>query len=284
MILGVERDAEYDEASVRCARDIAKQLLSYPASEFKVLMGGGSSYLMEKSRNGSRGDGTNIDLEWQRLGGSRKILRTPSDLAQVNAANDEKLLGIFSESHFPYYLSERMENKRTVPRLREMTEKAIEVLQRDDQGFFLVVEGEPWHHFHARRHSLIVRTGPETCSINFKGGPLAMPNPYTSLVQMIKESSKVQHREENAITEVTNWVPAMFFATGPGYKNGFGERSNSDIDILRDMRIKKMMVVVAPLQMNDLIDFTPSIAALLASVVYLQNKGTSSPLKQVFSG
>ncbi|KAK6010346.1 alkaline phosphatase family protein, partial [Ostertagia ostertagi] len=152
--LGVERDAEYDEASVRCARDIAKQLLSYPASEFKVLMGGGSSYLMEKSRNGSRGDGTNIDLEWQRLGGSRKILRTPSDLAQVNAANDEKLLGIFSESHFPYYLSERMENKRTVPRLREMTEKAIEVLQRDDQGFFLVVEGglidmaehENWMH------------------------------------------------------------------------------------------------------------------------------------------
>ncbi|PIO61127.1 alkaline phosphatase family protein [Teladorsagia circumcincta] len=109
---------------------------------------------MEKSRNGSRGDRANIDLDWQRLGGSRKVLRTPSDLARVNAASDEKLLGIFSESHFPYYLSERLENKRTVPRLRDMTEKAIEVLQKDDEGFFLVVEGglidmaehENWMH------------------------------------------------------------------------------------------------------------------------------------------
>lgn len=33
---GVDRDAEYDEADVRCVNDIAKQLLSYPASEFKV--------------------------------------------------------------------------------------------------------------------------------------------------------------------------------------------------------------------------------------------------------
>ncbi|KAK5986636.1 Alkaline phosphatase, partial [Trichostrongylus colubriformis] len=138
---GVEREAEYDKAKVRCSRDIAKQLLSYPASEFKVLMGGGSSYLMDKSRNGSRGDGMNVDLEWLRLNGNRRILRTPFDLDQVDVASDEKLLGIFSESHFPYYLNESLENKRTVPRLREMTEKAIEALQQNDEGFFLMVEG-----------------------------------------------------------------------------------------------------------------------------------------------
>lgn len=56
-------------------------------------MGGGSKYLMDKSRNGSRGDGLNVDLEWKELGGNRTILRTVDDLTQLNVAEDEKLLG-----------------------------------------------------------------------------------------------------------------------------------------------------------------------------------------------
>ncbi|KAK6043985.1 hypothetical protein COOONC_18509 [Cooperia oncophora] len=44
------------------------------------------------------------------------------------------------------------------------------------------------------------------------------------------ESSKVEHREENAVKESTNWVPTMFFATGPGFRNGFGDHSSTDIE------------------------------------------------------
>uniref|UniRef100_A0A7I4YLK2 alkaline phosphatase n=1 Tax=Haemonchus contortus TaxID=6289 RepID=A0A7I4YLK2_HAECO len=246
---GVERHAEYDEAEVRCARDIAKQLLSYPASEFKVLMGGGSRCLMDKSRNGLRGDGRNIDLEWLRLGGSRKVLRTPSDLDQVDAANVDKLLGIFSDSHLPYYLSEKLKNRKTVPRLHEMTKKAVEVLQKDEQGFFLMVEGgtidiaehENWMHvtfsemYEFEKAIQVARemTNPNETLIIVTadhGHSFTLPG-YLHAKQSILESSRVVHRGGNTVDRVENWLPTLFFAVGPGYRNGFKEHpSNAEIE------------------------------------------------------
>ncbi|VDO56698.1 unnamed protein product [Haemonchus placei] len=245
---GVERDAEYDEAEVRCARDIAKQLLSYPASEFKVLMGGGSSYLMDKSRNGSRGDGINIDLEWLRLGGSRKVLRTPSDLNQVDAANVDKLLGIFSDSQFPYHLSEKLGNKKTVPRLHEMTKKAIEVLQKDNEGFFLVVEGglidiaEHENFMHVAFSELYefeeaVQVAHEITNPNETliivtadhGHALTLPG-YLQTKQSLFESTRVEQPEGNTVDKGEHWLPALFFASGPGYRNGFKDHSSADTE------------------------------------------------------
>lgn len=40
------------------------------------------------------------------------------------------------------YLEEEMAGKKSVPRLSEMTVKAIEQLRHDDKGFFLMVEGK----------------------------------------------------------------------------------------------------------------------------------------------
>ncbi|KAK5967315.1 Alkaline phosphatase [Trichostrongylus colubriformis] len=248
LVKGVEREAEYDYAKVRCSRDIAKQLLSYPASEFKVLMGGGSSYLMDKSRNGSREDGMNVDLEWLRLNGNRRILRTPFDLDQVDVASNEKLLGIFSESHFPYYLNETLENKKAVPRLREMTEKAIEALQQDDDGFFLMVEGglidmaehDNWMHLafsevyefeEAIRAAREMTNPSETLIIVTAdhGHALTLPG-YLPVEKSLFESSKVARSDENAIEEVDSWVPSMFFATGPGYKKGFEAHTSTNTE------------------------------------------------------
>ncbi|KJH49860.1 alkaline phosphatase family protein [Dictyocaulus viviparus] len=142
---GVDRNFEFDgvttEGEFKCTHDIAKQLLHYPASEFKVMMGGGREYLMEKSRNGLRDDGLNIDLNWQSLPGNRKVLRNILDFEEFSSASDEKLLGVFSPSHFPFYLEEHLAGVKTVPRLWEMTSKAIEHLQNGQNGYFLVVEG-----------------------------------------------------------------------------------------------------------------------------------------------
>ncbi|KIH61557.1 hypothetical protein ANCDUO_08172, partial [Ancylostoma duodenale] len=92
---GLHRDVEYDGAAKKLGaaecNDIAKQLLSYPASEFKVMMGGGADFLMEKARGGMREDGMNIDLEWSKLSGSRRVLGDKGDLQGVTASSENLL-------------------------------------------------------------------------------------------------------------------------------------------------------------------------------------------------
>ena len=49
--------------------------------------------------------------------------------------------GLFSNSHMSYEL-ERDKTPRGQPSLADMTEKAIQVLQKNERGFFLLVEGK----------------------------------------------------------------------------------------------------------------------------------------------
>ena len=48
--------------------------------------------------------------------------------------------GLFNPSHMEYEL-ERQQDTAGEPSLAEMTEKAIKILQRNERGFFLLVEG-----------------------------------------------------------------------------------------------------------------------------------------------
>ena len=48
--------------------------------------------------------------------------------------------GLFNPSHMHYEL-ERQQDTAGEPSLAEMTEKAIKILQRNEKGFFLLVEG-----------------------------------------------------------------------------------------------------------------------------------------------
>lgn len=57
------------------------------------------------------------------------------------ASHATKLLGMFSASHLPYVLDRRQMNLSSVPTLAEMTSAALDVLSRNDAGFFMLVEG-----------------------------------------------------------------------------------------------------------------------------------------------
>lgn len=50
----------------------------------------------------------------------------------------EKVLATLESSHMPYEIDR---NKKTTPSLKEMTDKGIELLQNDKDGFFMMVEG-----------------------------------------------------------------------------------------------------------------------------------------------
>ena len=59
------------------------------------------------------------------------------------AGNSEKLLGLFSYSQFPSAIAINQLKKdvnRTLPTLKEMSEKAISILEKNDKGFFLMIE------------------------------------------------------------------------------------------------------------------------------------------------
>jgi alkaline phosphatase len=105
--------------------DIAAQLVS---SGVDVLMGDGLGYF-----DGTlRADSTDLlpDLP-QRY----TIVRSPEELAGVDAAETPALLGLFATSNAPALDPAK-------PRLANMTEAALSILSRDPDGFFLLVETE----------------------------------------------------------------------------------------------------------------------------------------------
>lgn len=67
--------------------------------------------------------------------------------------------GLFEPSHMDYEL-DRDNSSQGEPSIKEMTRKAIEVLQRGDRGFFLMVEGRNsniMYHSHDKSYHLYLK-------------------------------------------------------------------------------------------------------------------------------
>lgn len=85
----------------------------------------------------------------QHHGQSYKIVKTKQELAAVNAST-KFLLGLFADSHLEYEVDKQVDKNTKVkdqPSLTEMTQKAIEVLSKNQNGFYLFVEGEKLNSF-----------------------------------------------------------------------------------------------------------------------------------------
>uniref|UniRef100_A0A0N4ZQ06 alkaline phosphatase n=1 Tax=Parastrongyloides trichosuri TaxID=131310 RepID=A0A0N4ZQ06_PARTI len=148
-----ECDADINEEDRSKCKDIASQLLDYPANKFKVMFGGGRTNYIPKSTSdpidvkipGRRLDGRHLIEEWKFNNKQYKnVLYTSDELRKLNVSNlkkESQVLGLFAPSHFETY-QERSENaKKYQPTLDEMVEKAIEILSKDnDKGYFLMVE------------------------------------------------------------------------------------------------------------------------------------------------
>lgn len=70
------------------------------------------------------------------------FLHQQTDLMAVNTTETDYLLGLFEGSHCRYHLEiidEQIEHLE--PTLSQMVEKAIDILAKDENGFFLFVEG-----------------------------------------------------------------------------------------------------------------------------------------------
>ncbi|MDN5874155.1 MAG: alkaline phosphatase, partial [Sinobacteraceae bacterium] len=101
-----------------------------------VVLGGGRRHFVASSVDGSkRNDARNLIAEMQKKGYSYV-----ADEAQFKAlpATTTKLLGLFTMSHMSYELDR---DPAQEPSLKEMTLKAIDILSRNPNGYFLMVEG-----------------------------------------------------------------------------------------------------------------------------------------------
>lgn len=160
-----ERDWEDDswvledcENSVDKPIDIALQLMESEI-DFKVILGGGRKHFLGKSLKdeegnaGSRTDERNLIEEWKKkreLNGDKySYVWNRESLKSVESTNDY-LFGLFNPSHMLYHLEAEDTGRDSIePTLEEMTKKAIEILSKGENGFFLFVEGgriDSGHH------------------------------------------------------------------------------------------------------------------------------------------
>lgn len=108
--------------------------MQYLEREYDLLMGGGARHFESSSRE----DDKDLFAGFRAKG--YEVIRKKSELS---IAPQEKLLGIFADSHLPYTIDRKNDSKlnSTVPTIAEMTETALERLDYSSNGFLLQVEG-----------------------------------------------------------------------------------------------------------------------------------------------
>ena len=153
MSVGIVSDAELQDATpgamvahTRRRADkqyIADQLL---ASKAEVILGGGAAYFYPQSAKGSKRKDENNLIDAFKMDGYQVAFTKQELIAAAENKNTKKLFGVFHPDNMDGSLDRLFLKKNTVsqypnqPDLTEMTQTAIDVLSRNPNGFFLMVE------------------------------------------------------------------------------------------------------------------------------------------------
>lgn len=132
--------------------EIADQLL---ASNTEVAMGGGLRFFVGKNETDPLGGKSkrsdNRDLLKEFASKGYTVVYNESTLMTIDVNSTDKVLGLFNNDHMKY---DRERKGSHEPSLAEMTTGALEVLSKNKNGFFLMVEGGRIDHAsHARNLS-----------------------------------------------------------------------------------------------------------------------------------
>jgi alkaline phosphatase len=157
---GWESDSDLSPGAATAKfRDIARQLVEFNLREttlngvrskgLEVAMGGGRENFLtvsdtdpeDASKKGKRKDGRNLAKEWMSAGG--QYVWDLAGFNKIDPAKTGPVLGLFERGYMQFEVERTNE-----PSLTEMTEKAIRILERSPEGFFLMVEGGRVDHGH----------------------------------------------------------------------------------------------------------------------------------------
>ncbi|PMG71842.1 alkaline phosphatase [Shewanella sp. 10N.286.51.B7] len=158
-----------EEAVTAGCKDIADQLVNFEVNlearingidvdGIDVVMGGGRRHFLPKdaaynsadavsSVEGDRTDGRDLTAEWQATYTDGVYVMDQAGFDAIDAANTTRVMGLFNESHMQYE-ADRANDVAGEPSVAEMTAKAIDILDNNDEGFFLTVESGRIDHGH----------------------------------------------------------------------------------------------------------------------------------------
>lgn len=190
-----ESDAQLPEdGSAAACADLARQLVEFDAGDgLEVALGGGRLTFLPSAvadpgseRMGIRRDGRDLTREWVERRPRSAYAWSAGQLAGLDLAATDHLLGLFAPSH----LSFEADRTDAEPSLEAMTRAALEVLSRNPEGFLLLVEGGRIDHAHhgSNAHRALLETVELSDAVR---AALAVVDPAETLVIVTADHSHV---------------------------------------------------------------------------------------------
>ena len=237
-----------EEARQASFPDIARQLVELPHGDgLEVALGGGRSHFKPRGepdpedphRPGSRLDGRDLTREWLEARDGSAYVWNSEQFAAIDPATTKHLLGLFQPTDMNWE-TDRSNDVAGEPSLAEMTATAIDILAKDDDGFFLMVEAGRIDHGHhagnARRaltdtialsdavrvaiqktaaaETLVVVTADHSHTLTISGYP-KRGNPI--LGKVVGLNWFVDGEEEISHDALGKPYTTLSYANGPGY-------------------------------------------------------------------
>lgn len=148
-----DRNWESDDAVPQAAKDlgcqdIARQWVDAKQPSLDILLGGGRRHFLPREQGGKRLDQRDLIQDWQKKGHYVSTLQELNMLveksAEVSSQALQPWLGLFSNSHMEYEHQRPAEQ----PSLQQMTAAALKRLERNTQGYALIIEAGRIDHGH----------------------------------------------------------------------------------------------------------------------------------------
>ncbi|WJG10643.1 alkaline phosphatase [Aliiglaciecola sp. LCG003] len=161
--------SDMPETEAAGCEDIASQLVNFETNlearytgvdvnGLEVVMGGGRRHFLPKDAafnsadaisevEGDRTDSRDLTAEWKEQYPTGNYVMDQAGFDAIDAESAERIFGLFNESHMQYE-ADRANDVAGEPSLTQMTEKAIQLLDNNNKGFFLMVESGRIDHGH----------------------------------------------------------------------------------------------------------------------------------------
>jgi len=192
--------------------EIAEQLVT---ANVDFIAGGGFRHFVPQSGEfgkSKREDDRNLFAEMEEQGYVTFLGADNDAFDRYQPQPGDKAIALFTNSHIPYEIDRMNDVDTNIPSLEDMTEKAIDLLSYDEDGFFLMVEGGRIDH---------------ACHINDLAGNIHDTFAFDEAVQCAYEFYQ-KHPEDTLIVVVADHETG---GIGLGYSTNYFLKLDELLDV-----------------------------------------------------